>query len=91
MHCGNVIEVINHYNSHKLVYYTQSINTDLVSEFYNNHRQAGDGHSSTTHVAKQDLDFTPTILQEFLVSSIRKFFCMLSILYSHFVNPLKIY
>lgn len=65
MYCRNVIEVIDHYNSHKLVYCIQSINIDLVSKFYNNLRQTRDGHS-TTHMAKQDLDFTPTILQEFL-------------------------
>lgn len=84
MFCRDVVEIINHFNLHKLVYYTQSVNINLVPEFYNNLRLIGDGLWYTTHVAKRDLDFNSTILQEFLEcrSSAYSFVC-----YSFFVEP----
>lgn len=54
MFCRGTVEIIDHFNLHKLVYYTQLVNTDLVSEFYNNLRPIGDGLRYTTRVAKWD-------------------------------------
>lgn len=56
MQCNDVAEIIDHYHLQKLVYSTQSINNDLVSEFYI--------YIYITHVAKCDLDFTPTYSQK---------------------------
>ena len=55
--CPSVSETLAYYKLDSLVYLERDINSDLVSEFYNNLHQTSDG-SYKTRVAKRTIDFS---------------------------------
>lgn len=64
--CFHVIQIIQYYMLDSFVFCEHDINLTLLSEFYNNLHKVGGDHHYRTRVAHRNLDFTPTIWEDFL-------------------------